>query len=97
MNISLTPELESFVQGKVQSGMYHSASEVVREGLRLLREQDQLRDIRLAELKAQVQIGIDQLDQRQYTGHDEESLRLDIEQIKRQARLRLEQRENPTS
>lgn len=36
MNVSLTPELEKFVQGKVESGLYHSASEVIREGLRLL-------------------------------------------------------------
>ena len=33
----LTPELEQYVNGKVRGGMYHSASEVVREGLRLLR------------------------------------------------------------
>ena len=37
MNISLTPKLK-YVDGKVQSGMYHSASEVIREGLRLLKE-----------------------------------------------------------
>ena len=36
MNISLTPELEQYVNGRVQSGLYHSASEVIREGLRLL-------------------------------------------------------------
>jgi antitoxin ParD1/3/4 len=35
MNVSLTPELEQFVQTKVQSGRYNSASEVVREALRL--------------------------------------------------------------
>jgi antitoxin ParD1/3/4 len=35
MNVSLTPELESFIQGKVSTGLYYSASEVVREGLRL--------------------------------------------------------------
>jgi Arc/MetJ-type ribon-helix-helix transcriptional regulator len=36
MNVSLTPELEKFVNGKVESGLYHNASEVIREGLRLL-------------------------------------------------------------
>lgn len=36
MNVSVTPELEQFVQGLVSSGRYHSASEVFRDGLRLL-------------------------------------------------------------
>ena len=36
MNVSITPELERFVQGLVSSGRYHSASEVFRDGLRLL-------------------------------------------------------------
>ena len=43
MNVSLTPELERFVDAKVESGMYNNASEVVREGLRLLKEQDEVR------------------------------------------------------
>jgi hypothetical protein len=38
MNVSLTPELEKLVTRKVQSGLYQSASEVVREGLRLLED-----------------------------------------------------------
>ena len=41
MNVSLTPELEKFVQKKVDSGRYTSASEVVREALRLLEKKDQ--------------------------------------------------------
>jgi len=40
MNISLTKPLESFVQAKVDSGMYASSSEVIRAGLRLLAEYD---------------------------------------------------------
>jgi len=40
MNVSLTPELENFVSAKVDSGRYNSASEVVREALRLLEEHD---------------------------------------------------------
>jgi antitoxin ParD1/3/4 len=43
MNISLTPELEEFVDGKVESGLYNNASEVIREGLRLLKEHDDIR------------------------------------------------------
>ena len=40
MNVSLTAELETVVNQKVQSGMYNSAIEVIREGLRALRGQD---------------------------------------------------------
>jgi len=43
MNVSLTPELEEFVNARVESGRCHSASEVVREALRLLEERDQER------------------------------------------------------
>jgi antitoxin ParD1/3/4 len=48
MNVSLTPELEKFVGGKVDSGRYNSASEVVREALRLLEEHDVARAAQLA-------------------------------------------------
>lgn len=43
MNVSLTPELENFISAKVESGRYHSASEVVRDALRLLEEREQAR------------------------------------------------------
>jgi len=49
MNVSLTPELERFVNGKVQSGRYNSASEVVREALRLLEQHEQARTAQLGE------------------------------------------------
>jgi antitoxin ParD1/3/4 len=59
MNISLTPELEQFVQEKVNSGMYHSASDVIRESLLFLKERDVIRQMRIKELKAEIQKGID--------------------------------------
>lgn len=43
MNVSVTPELETFVQRLVESGRYHTASEVVRDGLRLLEKDEQRR------------------------------------------------------
>lgn len=43
MNVSVTPELEAFVQGLVASGRYHSASEVFRDALRLLEKAEQRR------------------------------------------------------
>lgn len=62
MNVSLTPELEKLVQDKVTSGLYNSASEVIREGLRLMKERDLLREARLQELRKEVQRGIEQAD-----------------------------------
>jgi antitoxin ParD1/3/4 len=62
MNVSLTPELEQLVQRKVQSGRYLSASEVVREALRLLEERDQLRELQLEELRRFVAVGVEQAD-----------------------------------
>ena len=57
MNVSLTEQLEKFVQRKVASGLYTSASEVVREGLRLLEEQERLKEARLQDLRGKVEEG----------------------------------------
>jgi len=60
MNISLTQELETFVNAKVKKGMYQSASEVVRAGLRLLAERDEIKNQRV-NFAREIQIGLDQL------------------------------------
>jgi antitoxin ParD1/3/4 len=62
MNVSLTPELEKLVTQKVESGLYQSASEVIREGLRLLDDHDRLRELHLSEVRKKIQSGLDQLD-----------------------------------
>jgi antitoxin ParD1/3/4 len=67
MNVSLTPELTQYVQTKVESGLYHSASEVIREGLRLLKEKEQLQAVRLTTLRQDIQEGIDQADQGEFS------------------------------
>ncbi len=59
MNVSLTKELEELVADKVKTGRYLSASEVVREALRLLEERDRLKEIRLTELRSDIQKGLD--------------------------------------
>ncbi len=61
MNVSLTKELENFIGELVESGMYYSASEVVRDGLRLLKEQQALKKIRVEELRAEIMLGIKDL------------------------------------
>jgi antitoxin ParD1/3/4 len=79
MNISLNPHFEELVKGKVQSGLYNSVSEVMREALRLLEERDQLRDLRLEELRSEIQKGIS----------SGEATPLNIEEIKANGRKRL--------
>ena len=58
MNISLTPQLEELVRKKVASGLYGSASEVMREALRLLEERDRLRELHIEEMKAEIRKGL---------------------------------------
>jgi antitoxin ParD1/3/4 len=60
-NVNLTPALDEFVETQLQSGAYQNASEVVRAGLRLLRADEEARAVRLAVLKAAVEIGVEQL------------------------------------
>jgi antitoxin ParD1/3/4 len=57
MNVHLTPELEQLVQTKVKSGRYNSASEVVREALRLFEERDHLLDLRKEVIRQQIDDG----------------------------------------
>ncbi len=61
MNVSLTKELEGFVNELVTSGMYYSASEVVRYGLRLVKEQEELKKVKLNELRAEIMLGVEDL------------------------------------
>jgi antitoxin ParD1/3/4 len=58
MNVNLSPQLEAMVKAKVASGRYTSASEVVREALRLMEQQDQLRALQLQQLRRDIQDGL---------------------------------------
>ncbi|PLY04408.1 MAG: type II toxin-antitoxin system ParD family antitoxin [Desulfuromonas sp.] len=66
MHISLTPELESRIKAKVESGLYNNASEVVREALRFMETHEEwIYEIKLARLREQLQAGMSQLQQGQ--------------------------------
>lgn len=83
MNVSLTPKLERLIGEKVASGLYKSASEVIREGLRLLVERDELRELRKDRLRLLLDKGLAELD----AGHWEplnEGLRDEIKRTGRQ-------------
>jgi antitoxin ParD1/3/4 len=60
LNVSLTPELEKFVESRVESGRYLSASEVVREGLRLLEKRESSRQAALDEVRRKIVVGLEQ-------------------------------------
>ena len=85
MNINLTPQLEEMVREKVSSGMYASASEVVREALRLMRKQDALRQGKLEELRSEVRKGLN-------SGPSEA---WDAASLKNKARMRLGTKSSP--
>jgi len=81
VNVSLSPELRRLVRDKVSSGRYTSASEVVREGLRLLEERDEIRTLRREALRRAVRLGLDELDRGR-------SAPLDVDAIRAEARRR---------
>jgi antitoxin ParD1/3/4 len=86
MNVRLTPELESYVAEKVESGFYSSQSEVIREGLRLLRERDRLTEARLADLRGEVATGMEQARRGELVPGDEVFARLRRRSRERRAR-----------
>lgn len=83
MNVSLTPELRQLVADKIESGLYTSASEVVREALRLLHERDRQRAESFARTKGKIDVGLRQLNRGEYRDFDAASLKEEFEAIKR--------------
>ena len=57
-NYQLGARLKAFVDELVAAGRYNSRSEVIRDGLRLLQEQEQLRQVKLEEVRRAFQEGI---------------------------------------
>jgi antitoxin ParD1/3/4 len=85
VNISLTPELGAFLQSRVKSGRYQTTSEVVREALRLLQQQEKEREQRLRQLKVKLQRGASQAERGELLDGDEvfEELRQMIDERRR--------------
>ncbi|MCH7702325.1 MAG: type II toxin-antitoxin system ParD family antitoxin [Planctomycetes bacterium] len=89
MNVSLTPTLEELVQRKVASGLYNSASEVIREALRLLQERDEVGKMKLEILRKEISVGLGQLERGEVSEHDDQSLTTLAADIKAKGRKRL--------
>ena len=83
INVNLTPQLESLVKQKVSSGLYNSASEVVREALRLMEQQDRMRAIKLEQLRQDIHEGL----------NSGEATVWDAEEIKRKGSARRKMRQ----
>ncbi len=93
MNVSLTPELEKYVNEKVRSGRYNSASEVMRESLRLLQDHEELQRIRRDELRREILLGMEQIRNGQsITLRSEEDFLKFADDIKARGRQRLEEK-----
>ena len=85
MNISLTPQLEKLVTDRVASGRYTSASEVIRDALRLLDTRDRSQEQGWASFKADVDAGFRQIDEGKSSPFDDAA----VERIKRRGREKL--------
>jgi len=83
MHVSLPPQLEELVRQKIESGAYYTAGEVIVEALWLLDARDRLREIKLQELRKEIQIGLDSGPARP----------IDFAAIKARGRKRLEEQE----
>ena len=86
MNVSLTPELESFIDEKVGAGLYQTSSEVVREALRLLKRQD---EERMQQLRRDVRDGFAEIERGHYEKHDNKSTKALAKDIKVRGHARL--------
>ena len=92
MNVSLTPKLDKFVKTKVNSGMYNSASEVVRESLRIMEQRDQLQQMKLESLRHELEVGVSQVEKGKGVELDSKGMKSLIKDIKAQGRSRMAKR-----
>ena len=83
MNVSLPPELEARVRQRVESGMYGSASKVIREALRLFEAYEQVKTAKLDSLRQNIAKGLSDAK----NGRAKE---IDFENLKRQGRQLLQ-------
>ncbi len=83
MNVHMTKHHEEYIRRKIASGRYSSASEVVREGLRLLEEKDRLQELHVEEVRDKIRRGRADVQQGRIRP-------LDMEAIKAEARARWE-------
>lgn len=79
MNVHLTPELEQMIQNKVRTGRYNSASEVMREALRLMDERDQMKEMHKEELRKKIAAGLKSLEEGRFSDGEEFFAKMEAE------------------
>jgi antitoxin ParD1/3/4 len=62
MNVNLGPIFDDFVADLLKTGLYQSQSEILREALRLLKEREELKGLRLAGLRKEIALGVREAD-----------------------------------
>ena len=85
MNVNLGAVFDKFIAEQLKSGTYLSQSEVVREGLRLLKEREELKKLRLAELRKAIAIGGEQADRGDLIDGDEAFTRIRAKSARRKS------------
>ena len=66
MNVNLGSTFDKFVAELLASGLYQSQSEILRDGLRLLKEREDVKKFRLDEFRKELAVGIEQADRGQF-------------------------------
>jgi antitoxin ParD1/3/4 len=78
-NISLTSELDAFVESLVKDGDYQNASEAVRDGLRVLQQRRREDVLKLKALRMQIKAGMDALERGDFVEIDDSELDVYLE------------------
>lgn len=86
LNVSLTPELGQFVEERVATGRYQTASEVIREGLRLLEKAERREELTLEALKAKLGRGSAQADRGEVVDPQQALEKIETLKLRRGAR-----------
>lgn len=76
MNVHLGAAFDEFVADLLKSGYYQTQSEILREGLRLLKEREEIKQLRLAELRKEIELGSEQADRGEFVDGTEAFARI---------------------
>jgi len=74
MNVLLKPELEKYVTERISSGDFPDVSALVNEALEIMRDKEVFSPEHMAYLKREIAVGIDQLDRKQFSEYDAETI-----------------------